>query len=83
VLRGRASHARSKRGIREVRAVTQECRAKLPRLKSLVERVIATKKTWGAPTIAFETLFRLAGYVGPDEGPDLVIVQRPRGADEA
>jgi hypothetical protein len=74
VLRGRASHARSKRGVREVRLVTQECRARLPRLKSLVERVIVTKKTWGAPTIAFETLFPLAGYVGPGEEPHLVIV---------
>lgn len=52
VLRGRASHAQSKAGLREVTEVEELCDQHLARLKNLVERVIETKKSWGYPTVA-------------------------------
>ena len=71
VWRGRASHAQSKAGERELVAVEAECGKRLPRLKNLAERVILTKKTWGSPTGAVDELAPLSGYVGPsDEGQD-------------
>jgi hypothetical protein len=65
-LRGRASHAQSKKGIEELAAVEQECGRKLQRLKNLVERVLLTKKTWGSPTTTVEELTRLESYIGKD-----------------
>lgn len=64
ILRGRASHAQSKVGLRELVAVERECGRKLARLKNLVERVILTKKSWGYPTLAVEELAPLDAYVG-------------------
>ena len=79
LLRGRASHAQSSSGIAEVRFVRRECQKRLPRLKTLVERVIATKVTWGKPTLKSEALFRLSGYVGreTDGRPKIVIIRPP------
>jgi hypothetical protein len=54
VLRGRASHAQSKAGLREVTHVEHECGSQNARLKTLVERVIATKATWGYPTTGYQ-----------------------------
>ncbi len=56
VLRGRASHAQSKAGVRELMAVERECGQRLGRLKNLVERVILTKRSWGRPTIGVDEL---------------------------
>jgi hypothetical protein len=64
ILRGRASHAQSKAGMRELIAVERECGLRLARLKNLVERVTLTKKTWGYPTIVVEELAPLRQYVG-------------------
>ena len=47
-LRGRASHAETKKPDVELTRVENLCQERLPRLFSLVERVILTKKTWGA-----------------------------------
>jgi|GEM_PF-2801865 len=47
-LRGRASHAETKKPDVELTRVEDLCHERLPRLFSLVERVILTKKTWGA-----------------------------------
>jgi hypothetical protein len=68
VLRGRASHAQSRLGISEISAVASQCSARIPRLKCLVERVIITKKSWGLDTLAYEELFRLTSWVGPERG---------------
>lgn len=50
ILRGRASHAQSKAGLREIALVEDECMIKNGRLKNIVEQVIATKESWGYPT---------------------------------
>ncbi len=65
VLRGRASHAQSSAGIKELVYVDQECAKQLPRLKNLCERVLLTKKAWGYPTLGTKELIPLAGYIGP------------------
>src|SRR5205085_9366951 len=65
VLRGRASHAQSSAGIKELVYVDQECSKQLPRLKNLCERVILTKKDWGYPTIAADELLPLTSFVEP------------------
>ena len=72
ILRGRASHAESKSGIRELRDVITETRNALPRLKNLAEQVILTKKTWGIPTQDIERLARLTSHAGPYTGPEIV-----------
>jgi hypothetical protein len=56
VLRGRASHAASKGGLDELVAVMHQCGVNLTRLKSLVERVISTKASWGYPTLRVNEL---------------------------
>jgi hypothetical protein len=65
ILRGRASHSGSRHGLEEMLAVGRECAEQVNRLKSLVERVILTKKTWGAPTTGVEKLAPASGWVGP------------------
>lgn len=65
LLRGRASHAQSSAGLKEVVYVDQECTKQLPRLKNLCERVILTKKDWGYPTLGTDELLPLAGFIGP------------------
>jgi hypothetical protein len=74
VLRGRASHAESKAGVREVAHVERECRARLPRLKSLVERVILTKASWGYPSLGIDELTPVRAYVRRDGG--ITVVQQ-------
>lgn len=49
VLRGRASHAKSRKGLDELAEVNRQCEDTLLRLKSLAKRVILTKKSWGLP----------------------------------
>ena len=49
-LRGRASHAETSAPDIELDRVEGLCDDKLPRLRSLAERVILTKRTWGAPS---------------------------------
>lgn len=49
-LRGRASHAETNKPDLELSRVEGLCDQKLPRLLTLIERVILTKKTWSAPT---------------------------------
>ena len=75
VLRGRASHAQSSAGIKELVHVDQECSKQLPRLKNLCERVILTKKSWGYPTTGTDELLPLAGFIGPDNS--MTIFQTP------
>lgn len=65
VLHGRASHAQSSAGIKELVHVDQECTKQLPRLKNLCERVILTKKDWGYPTMGTDELLPLAGFIRP------------------
>jgi hypothetical protein len=72
ILRGQASHAVSKAGLKELVRVERECAEKLPRLKSLVERVILTKKDWGYPTTGVEELTPVQAYVGKDGGVKLI-----------
>jgi hypothetical protein len=64
-LRGRASHLNSKKGRREYQAVRHETDKQLPRLKSLVEQVVLTKRNWGADDVDIEPLLRLEAYVNP------------------
>src|SRR5260370_3667965 len=74
-LRGRASHAQSSAGIKELVYVDQECASQLPRLKNLCERVILTKKSWGYPTVGTDELLPLAGFIGPANS--MTIFQAP------
>lgn len=76
-LRGRASHAQSKAGLRELAAVKRDCGARIGRLRNLVERVILTKKSWGYPTTGVEELARLDAYIGPN-GEQVLRGSRPR-----
>jgi len=59
-VRGGVSHATANEGA-VASAQTREWR-----LKSLVERVILTKKNWGRPDLAVEELTRATSWVGPD-----------------
>jgi hypothetical protein len=79
VLRGRASHAQSKAGTRELMDVDQECKRLVPRLKNLVERVILTKQSWGYPTSGVDELTPLRAYLTGDGG--IVLIQ-PSGYPE-
>ncbi len=75
VLRGRASHAESRAGLAELREVERQVQTHVPRLKSLVERVLMTKEPWGTPTVEFRDLLPPSSWVGPDSS--IVIVQNP------
>lgn len=75
VLRGRASHAQSSSGVKELALVDRECSKQLPRLKNLCERVILTKKTWGRQSLATDELLPLDGYIGQDNS--ITIFQAP------
>jgi hypothetical protein len=66
ILRGRASHAQSRTGLKEIIYVDKECERQLPRLKNLCERVILTKKEWGSPTIAVDEVLPLQSFMGKD-----------------
>ena len=66
VLRGRASHAYSSAGIKEIRDVGKDIDRRLARLKNLAERVILTKKTWGVRSLGIDPIAHLAGFVGED-----------------
>lgn len=72
VLRGRASHARSRTGRRELRQVRADVLQREGRLKSLVERVLMTKTEWGSRSAAVQELSPLRAWVGrpavDDEG---------------
>lgn len=65
ILRGRASHAQSSAGVKELVYVDRECTKQVPRLKNLCERVILTKKDWGYPTVGTDELLPLTGFIGP------------------
>lgn len=80
VLRGRASHAQSRAGLAELRRVDRECEEKRQRLSHLVERVIVTKVTWGAPTTS-ATELPLRQYTARDGS--LVIHMSRQSTDDA
>jgi hypothetical protein len=63
VLRGRASHAESKKGMDELAFVRRECSHRMTRLKNFVERVILTKEIWGVPSIGISELAPLRAYM--------------------
>lgn len=69
IIRGRASHAQSKAGIREVVAAEQLCRANLPPLKDVVERVLETKENWGYPTLGYGERLQPGRRVSVTERP--------------
>ncbi|WP_420645650.1 hypothetical protein [Candidatus Leptofilum sp.] len=71
ILRGRASHAESKKGVHEFHDTNSQISEALPRLKSLVEQVIVTKKTWGTPTLETDRVAELVGYTNEDGTPIL------------
>ncbi|MBM2824012.1 MAG: hypothetical protein HW413_2758, partial [Thermoleophilia bacterium] len=58
-FRGRASHAESRDGTDELRRVRTTVAESEHRLKSLVERVITTKKDWGSRSAAVEDIVSL------------------------
>jgi hypothetical protein len=74
ILRGRVSHAESRKGLEEIARVNGKARDRIPRLKSLVERVILTKKTWGSMGLGAKSLAPLAGYVKKRDS--VVIIKR-------
>ena len=65
-VRGRASHAASRAGLRELQAVNAEVRSRIGRLRSLAIHVILTKTDWGHPTTGYDRVAR-AGYVSRDD----------------
>jgi len=72
ILRGRASHAQSREGMKEYRYVRAETLERLPRLKCLAEQVLLTKKTWGVPTQEVRRLVNINGYVDSKGNPVLI-----------
>lgn len=65
-LRDSASHAQLRGGLAEFHQVEAACGRHLQRLKSLVERVLLTKRDWGRGSKAVEELTPLYWYVGAD-----------------
>jgi hypothetical protein len=65
-LRDSASHAQLRGGLAEFYHVEAACGSQLRRLKSLVERVLLTKRDWGRGSKAVEELTPLYWYVGAD-----------------
>jgi hypothetical protein len=78
VLRHRASHAASKGGRREIARVNGEAERSLPTLKSLVERVLLSKRSWGRPTGAVDWILSRPSFVGPDNSLKLQAPPRRR-----
>lgn len=76
-FRGRASHADSKGGAKELAEVKAEVMKKMTRLKTLLERVIVTKKTWGIPTLELEELAPVTAFVRHD---GVIVIYKPTAA---
>lgn len=66
ILRGRASHAKTRSGMKELRHVISETRKRLPRLKCFVEQVLVTKKSWGTQNLYTERVAPVSAYVRPN-----------------
>jgi hypothetical protein len=64
ILRGQASHAATSSGLEEILRVGEETRCRGDRLKCLAERVILTKRTWGARSGGVDELTPAASWVG-------------------
>ena len=64
ILRGQASHAATSGGLEEILRVGEKTRQRGDRLKCLVERVILTKRTWGARSGGVDELTPAASWVG-------------------
>jgi hypothetical protein len=69
ILRGRASHAASRAGVKELGDVEIEVLARLGRLQNIAERLILTKENWGERDFAARELLPLTGYVDRDGYP--------------
>jgi nitrogen-specific signal transduction histidine kinase len=88
-LRGRASHAETSVPDIELTRVEGLCDDKLPRLRNLVERVILTKRTWGAPSGGIHNSPPpVMSYVNKDGGVVVIQnwkkqLQRTEGKDSA
>lgn len=72
VLRGRASHAQSRNKLDEYRVVTNLVGSRLSRLRSIVEKVILTKKHWGVRDGEVHRLGRQTAYMGRGNVPTFV-----------
>jgi hypothetical protein len=59
-LRGRASRAELRSGVRELEHVERECGARIARLGCLAERVILTKRSWG--TVIYRHAIKLRKF---------------------
>ncbi len=66
VLRGRASHAESRKGMKEYQYVVSETNKSLHRIKCLVEQVILTMKDWGSKSCDVERLSRMTVIIDND-----------------
>jgi hypothetical protein len=64
VYRGRASHAKSRSGVAELRLVRNFTSEREGRLKCIVERVLVTKPDWGSRSLAVAELARLRSWIG-------------------
>jgi nitrogen-specific signal transduction histidine kinase len=73
VLRGRASHAESRVGIEELVDVERLVSDQPPRLKKLVERVIATEKPGANPAVALTRCCLVKVTLAPDG--EIVVIQ--------
>jgi hypothetical protein len=76
ILRGRASHAESSAGLSEYHRVSQTVEDFLPRIQSLVQEVLLTKKNWGSRDLSVKRLAPLRSYVKRD-GTLVLIPARP------
>lgn len=64
-LRGRVSHAESRKGQLELARAEAEATRQVPRLRSFAEALICHKQEWGSRSLATSP-FAGGGYVGPD-----------------
>ncbi|MFO7915384.1 MAG: hypothetical protein R6U43_06810 [Candidatus Krumholzibacteriales bacterium] len=61
-LRGRASHADSRTGLKELTYVIRETSKKHTRLKCLIEQVLITKAEWGSANLTYERITPITGF---------------------
>ena len=64
VLRGQASHGKSRKTHAFIKSTFDKVQGKLQRLKCLCEQVLLTKKTWGVATLGVKRLAPITGYIG-------------------
>lgn len=78
-LRGSISHAQEQEGLAAILRASQQAEARLPRLKTLVERVVLTKRDWASRNLRVLDLMPPSCWVTTEGG--VHYVKNPRDPD--